>query len=246
MRALWELRQKASQGVSVRRPSQPRPDEGLESGPRHPLGHPLREAGQVIAEFLGTFAALDEVPVGQLLGLGDLFRRKPRDCVEPGSLLLRPRGFLGLGGFFRHVLRFGGRSFCFRVTLRGFRLGKRTLEGLNEPLRVRLETLLRQPDRISARERLQGFRQRVCARHLGLVHQHRNDVFAESQRRFDLDANEILWILQAPPPCFVFHGQPIVADQHQHRIASADLLLDHPHKILPRPNAALDIHEQVF
>jgi hypothetical protein len=35
-------------------------------------------------------------------------------------------------------------------------------------------------------------------------------------------------------------------DQHQHHIAKADFILDYPNKVVPRPDAALDIHEQAF
>ena len=117
-------------------------------------------------------------------------------------------------------------------------------ERLDQPLRVGLESLLREPDRISPRERLEWLRQRLGARHFGLLHQHRNDPLAESERRFDLDADKILRIFETRPACFICHSEPIGTDQHEHRVAAPRL--DHPHKVLPRPDAALDIHEQAF
>jgi hypothetical protein len=71
-----------------------------------------------------------------------------------------------------------------------------------------------------------------------------DDPLAKFERRFDLDANEVLGIFEARPPRFIAHGQPIRTDQH--RVTGAHLLLEHPHKVLPRLDSALDIHEQAF
>ncbi len=71
-------------------------------------------------------------------------------------------------------------------------------------------------------------------------------MLAEPERQLDLDANEILRIVEARPALFIFHSEPIRADQHKHHVAGGDLLLDHPHKVLPRPDSPLDIHEQAL
>jgi hypothetical protein len=246
MRPVRKLCQKAFQGVGANWVGKPRPDKGLESAARHAQRHPLREAGEVIAKILDTVTGLDELPVGQLLRLGDLFRRKAGDGVEPRPLLFRPRRLVNLGGFFRRAPRFGGRGLGFGLVVRVLHFRECVFERLDQPLRVGLEPLLRQPDRISPRERLERLRQRLGARHFGLLHQNRNDPLAELERRFDLDADKILWIFEPGPPRFIGHGQPVGADQCKHHIAGADLLLDHPHKVLASPDAALDIHEQAF
>ena len=246
MRPVRKLCQKAFQGVGANWLGQPRPDEGLKSFPRHALGHPLREAGQVIAEFLAAFAGLDEIPVGQLFRLGDLFRRQAGDGVEPRSLFFRSRSLLGVSRLLRRALLFGRRGLGLSLAPRVLHFCQCVLERLDESLRVSLEALLRQPDRVSPRERLERLRQCVGARHFGLVHKHRDHALAELERRFDLDANKIFRIFEAPPPRFTGHGQPIGTDKHQHHIAKADFILDHPNKVLPSPDAALDIHEQAF
>jgi hypothetical protein len=246
MRAVGELSKKAFQGVRIGRPRKLRPDKGLESAARHAQRHPLREARQVIAKILDAVAALDELPVGQFFGLGDPFRRQAGDGVEPRPFLFRPHSLVGLS-------RLLGRALLRRCGGLGRRPAARLLhfcgcvfERLDQPLRVGLESLLREPDRISPRERLERLRQRLGARHFGLLHQNRNDPLAESERRFDLDADKILRIFETRPACFICHSEPIGTYQHEHRVTCADLLLDHPNKVQPRPDAALDIHKQAL
>jgi hypothetical protein len=72
----------------------------------------------VIAKILDTVAAFDELPVGQLFCLGDLFRGQAGDGVEPRPLLFRPRRLVNLGGFFRRAPRFGRRGLGFGLVVR--------------------------------------------------------------------------------------------------------------------------------
>jgi hypothetical protein len=103
---------------------------------------------------------------------------------------------------------------------------------------------VRQPDRLSLRERLERLRQCLSARHFGFRHKNRDDRLAVPQRRFDLDANKILRTVEAPSPRVIARGQPLWTDQHQHRVAASDLILNDLHKVSPRLDA-LDVHEQI-
>ena len=52
-------------------------------------------------------AGLDEIPVGQLFRLGDLFRRQAGDGVEPRPLFFRPRSLLGVSRLLGRALLLG-------------------------------------------------------------------------------------------------------------------------------------------
>src|SRR5262245_53920454 len=87
-RSLRKLREESDELVERGRGAKPRPDQVLEPCPREPLGDAAGEAGEMIAEFLGGLARLDEVPVGELLRLGDLLGGQPGDCGEPRLFFL--------------------------------------------------------------------------------------------------------------------------------------------------------------
>src|SRR5262249_48685866 len=101
--AIRKLIEKAAQTREIGPGREPRPHQALQPRPCHALGHPVREPREVIAELLRALARLDEIPVGELLGLADLVSRQPGDCSEP-RLLLVPARLL-----FRLALRFGAR-----------------------------------------------------------------------------------------------------------------------------------------
>ncbi len=57
------------------------------------------------------------------------------------------------------------------------------------------------------------------------------------QRGFDLDANEILGIVQPPPPLLVRCAEPVTPDHHEHDVAKCDLRLYVFYEVKTRRNA---------
>lgn len=132
--------------------------------------------------------------------LAILFRRRDCDGVKLHPLSYRPRDLLDFGR------PLGGELFCrcgCRISDPATRLlhfRQRVFKHLDQPLHIGFEALVCQPDRVSPRERLERLGQSIGARHLGLLHQHRNYVLGEPERRFNFDANEIHTTIETPPP----------------------------------------------
>src|SRR5262245_32320447 len=91
VRSPRKLREEIAELIETGSSAEPRPHQVLEPSAREPLGHAAREAREVIAELLRAVARLDEIPVGQLLGLADLVSRQPGNCGEPRMLLVPAR-----------------------------------------------------------------------------------------------------------------------------------------------------------
>ena len=149
----------------------------------------------MIAEILDAFAVLDEVPIDQFFRLDNLFRRETGDGFEPRTLPSPACSFYRPGGLLGGAPIRGSRGLGRGLASRFLHFGQRVFKRLDQPLRVSLEALLRHPYRVSPRQRLQRLRQRGGARHLGLLHEHRDDALPEPQPRLDLDPNEILRVL---------------------------------------------------
>src|SRR5262249_28008762 len=122
------------------------PGQLLESRAREPLCHPSGEAGEMVAHIVRVLARLDEVPVGELLRLGDLVGRQPRHRGLPRLLSFRLGPLLG----FALLLRLPARGVLLAPAL--FIL-ERLLDRLDEALRLRLEPLVSETHCVAAGER---------------------------------------------------------------------------------------------
>lgn len=93
---------------------------------------------------------------------------------------------------------------------RGRRPADRELQGADK--RAGVEAVRAELDRLTSRQRLQAGRQVGGAGHAGPVHQDRDDADTAGQRGLDLQADEILGVVQAPPSVLVGDSQPPLAD----------------------------------
>ena len=103
---------------------------------------------------------------------------------------------------------------------------------------------MRQPHRVTAGKRLQALGQIPRAGHFGVVHEHRNDALAQPQSRFDLDAHEIVLVVEPAASHFILGVKPIRPNHHEEDVALIDLILQHAHEIQPRLDT-VDIHEEL-
>ena len=74
MSAIGELGKESIERFNLRQLAQFLPEDCLEFRPRHAFGDALWESSQLIPKVLSAFALLDEIPIGKLFRLQNLFR----------------------------------------------------------------------------------------------------------------------------------------------------------------------------
>jgi hypothetical protein len=102
---------------------------------------------------------------------------------------------------------------------------------------------MRQADRVAPRECLQPLRQFGRARHLCVVHKHRDHAFLLRESGLDFDAHEVLGIVEASRSALVACRNPVLADHRDQHVAARDLIVQHLHKVEPGGDI-VDVHEQ--
>src|SRR5262249_47245431 len=90
-----------------------------------------------------------------------------------------------------------------------------------------------------------GFGQFAGTRHAPVTAQHGDHPLALAQRRLDLDAYEIVGVVEPPVSLMIEGIEPARADHRQERIALPDLLFEHVDEIEPGRDI-VDIHEQLL
>ncbi len=110
---------------------------------------------------------------------------------------------------------------------------------------VGVETGVGNLDGLPLRQGLQPVRQFLGTRHARAVHENRNDANVAFKRRLDLDAHEILGIVDASSLLVVADSQPLPADHRHQRIAGADALRQDTYEIEARLDI-VDIEEDMI
>ena len=135
----------------------------------------------------------------------------------PGALLFRldlPSGF----------------GLC---ALQCLHLVERLLQRFDQALRIGAKPLVGQPHSIAPRERPDLSRQLVRPRHTRFLHQHRDDALALLERRFDLDADEVVRVVEPPRIRTVAGIDPVLADHREEHVALGNLLFQNANEIEP-------------
>ena len=99
-------------------------------------------------------------------------------------------------------------------------------------------------ERVPARQTSKGRRQLVRPWHLCASHQDGDYTNLSRQSCPDLEADKVFGVVDPTPPLCVGHSEPLLANHHQHRIASRNGLFDHFNEIRARIDA-VDIHEHL-
>ena len=111
-------------------------------------------------------------------------------------------------------------------------VGEGCVEHLVEPADVELEPAGAQFQGVAADQFGQAGRELVGARHPGPLHQDGDDPHVVGQRRLDLQAHEVLGVVQPGPAPLVGDGEPPVPDQRQQHVAGADRGGDHLDEVI--------------
>ena len=84
----------------------------------------------------------------------------------------------------------------------------------------------------------------VGARHGRVVDQHRDDALLAFERGQDLDAYEVVRVVEAAIAGLIARVDPARADDGEQNVGLADLPVEHGHEIVAGLDIALDVHEQ--
>src|SRR5512134_856159 len=117
------------------------------------------------------------------------------------------------------------------------------LDDAREPLDVIIPARFRQLVRLATRERLQRFRQVALRWDAGTFHQHRYDSHSRRERMTDLQTNEVVRIVESPPPVRG-RSQPRLADDGEQHAAVAQRLVEPRDEVLSRRDV-LDVAEHL-
>jgi hypothetical protein len=156
-------------------------------------------------------------------------RRGFNRCRAPCASRLARRVFAGALGL-RCLLRASCRS-----------AGQGGPEALHHLLNVGLPPAVAQFESVPIREVFEPFGQLVCGRHMRALHENRRDRNIALQRSFDLEAHEIVGVVDAASsggPDL----EPLPADQRQHEIARFDFFAYDVAEIAPQRDR-VHIHE---
>ena len=164
-----------------------------------------------------------------------LFRHASPEALPHGAYATASRRSCRKRSAFAFSAAFASRRAASPSAPRRLGLRQHLLERLDEALRVGAKSLMRQPDGVASGERLQALGQLRRARHLRIVHENRNHPLLLRQRRLDLDADEVLRIVETPlarissaaPSQFL----PITAISTSQR---ATCFVQHLHEVEPR------------
>jgi len=104
---------------------------------------------------------------------------------------------------------------------------------------------MRQPHRVAPGQRPQRFRQLLLVRHRRIADQHGDYPLALVQRRGDLDADEIIGIVEPPCAGRVARVDPTLADDGEHDIALGDAFVEHAHEVEARRDI-VDVEKELL
>ncbi|MEZ5610948.1 MAG: hypothetical protein R3E45_10980 [Rhodocyclaceae bacterium] len=118
-------------------------------------------------------------------------------------------------------------------------------DDLRQPGHVFTPAAVADRDRVEAGQRPQRFRQLLGARHRRALDQHRIDRHGGFERGGDLAGDPVVGLVEAPPASAVARIEPVRADQHHHRVGTAEGMADDLAEIRSAGNA-LDIAEHAL
>src|SRR5882672_12835839 len=75
------------------------------------------------------------------------------------------------------------------------------------------------------------------------MHEYRDDQLVLFERGRDLDADEVVGLVEPPGTLVIARVEPALTDDRQQHIAFRDLLLQHAYEVAPWRNA-VDVHEE--
>ena len=104
---------------------------------------------------------------------------------------------------------------------------------------------MRNLNSLPTRELLERVRQVLGLGHDRAIDQHRNDRHVALERRFDLDAHEIIGVVEATAIVLVRAGEPIPANHRDERVAAANALGQDFHEIATGRDI-VDVNEDTF
>lgn len=118
-------------------------------------------------------------------------------------------------------------------------------ERRNEATDVVAPAVVADVERVSPGERDEALGQLIRGRHLGLLDQSRDQPNAAIEGGFDLEADEILWIVEPPTTPPVANLHPLSPDDCNESVAGAHGVLDRLGEVHARLDR-VDVHEDVF
>ena len=104
---------------------------------------------------------------------------------------------------------------------------------------------MREPHRITTRERPQRFRQLIGARHLCLANQHWDHALVLRQRAFNLDPDKVARVVQPPAAATIARVDPVPANHRNEHVALRDLIVQNADEVEPGLDA-VDVYKQLL